>query len=238
MYKLEDRKIMFYGDVKFNLLPLLGWGSHSEVYKIKIEGKEYALKVFNEIYTEHLPDYEEKIDINIDSYVSPLRISYINGKFNGYLMKLCKGENLFDKRLNISVNGFYNSSRKLYDDTYALTKLGYSIFDLYSANVMYDKGFKMIDMDDYRKAYNYDFETLLRLNNIRINALLFDIFSKSTDTENLFIKNEYLCSIKNDFILGKITFDEFFSIIFNIIEGEDVSRISKIGKVLKKNFSI
>lgn len=238
MYKLADKKIMFYGDINFNLLPYLGWGSRSDVYKINIENNAYALKIFNGFCKEELDRYEEKLDIDIESYISPIKISYINGKFNGYVMKLCRGENLFDKKLNINISNFYKSAMKLYKDTYALSKLGYKIFDLYPANIMYDNGFKIIDMDDYKKNDTYSFDTLLKLNTIEINNILFEIFAKATDTESLFVKNQDLCKVRNDFILGKISFDEFFSIMLNIMNNREVYKLSKMGKVLKMKFGI
>ena len=104
MYKLENNKILFYGDViNFELLPYLGFGSIGDIYKFNIGNETFALKVFNDVLFNrdeadyYLHEYERLQKINIDSYVSPLKLLFINDKFNGYLMRYCKGKDL-DKK--------------------------------------------------------------------------------------------------------------------------------------------
>ena len=103
MYKIEDKKIVFSENLRFDVLPFLGLGSHGNVYKIKIGNSEYALKIFNGIWEEKVEDYERKLDIDIDSYITPIKLAYVDDMFVGYLMKLCRSKNLHDKKLNISI---------------------------------------------------------------------------------------------------------------------------------------
>jgi hypothetical protein len=50
---------------------------------------------------------------------------------------------------DITTEDFASSVVKLMNDTSKLSKLNYNIYDSFISNVMYDEGFKMVDMDDY-----------------------------------------------------------------------------------------
>ena len=145
MYKLTDKKIIFSLSEEFKYLPLINFTGKSDVYKIRVNNEMCALKIFTAPYEGTIEDYEAKLDINIDSYITPIRLSYLNGRFNGYLMKFCDGKDLSLRKLNIPVTEFAESSIKLIDDTEKLSKAKYRIYDVFRSNVMYDGGFKMID---------------------------------------------------------------------------------------------
>jgi len=239
MYKLEDRKIIFEDSNLFSHLPFLGDGSHADVYKFRIGKEIYALKVFNGLYKENIKDYEPKLDINIESYISPIKLLYVNDKFKGYIMRFCQGKDLEKRpKLSITVDEFARSASKLFDDTKKLTELKYSIYDSFISNVMYDNGFKMIDMDSYPYEINKSYSEIEDLNNIRLNQMLTDIFINSTGLAEMFFKNVDLKKKLANCTSGKILFEELFNQIcimaYNITD-EEIVNVSDIGKVLKKN---
>jgi len=238
MYKLEEKKIIFDDSKLFPHLPLLGYGSHADVYKFRIDKNIYALKVFNGLFKENLEDFESKLDINIDSYISPIKLLYVNDKFKGYLMKYCKGKDLEKKpKLQISVDEFALSSTKLFDDTKKLTELKYSIYDSFVSNVMYDEGFRMIDMDAYTYEGRKSYSEIENLNNIRLNQMLSDIFINSTGLAELFFKNVELKKKLISCTSGKILFEDLFNEVcmmaYNIAD-EEIINVADVGKTLKK----
>lgn len=238
MYKIEDKKIIFEDNKIFSYLPLLGFGSHADVYKLRIDNTIYAVKVFNGLYKEELKNYEQKLNINIDSYVSPIKLLYVNDKFKGYIMRFCNGKDLQRKPiLPISIGEFAQSVTKLFDDTKKLTELRYNIYDSYISNVMYDGGFKMIDMDSYPYEPNMSYSEIGELNNIRLNQMLCDIFINSTGLAGLFFSNVDLKKILVDCTSGKILFEDLFNQIcmmaYNSIN-EEIPNVKDIGKVLRK----
>ena len=97
MYKVEDKKIIFEDNKLFSMLPSLGYGSQGDVFKFRLDKDFYALKVFNGLNIEELENYEQKLNININSYIYQIKLLYVKDKFKGYLMKYCKGKDLQKK---------------------------------------------------------------------------------------------------------------------------------------------
>lgn len=241
IYKICDKTIKFYGNIDFDTthkLPILGFGSKSTVYKLRIGSKFYAIKIFNGERKEILENYESKAKIHIDSYISPLRIAYLNDKFAGYLMECCNGKNLAERKLNISVEEFARSSIKLFNDTRDLSLQKYQIFDTYLTNIMYDNGFKMIDMDDYYEKKDKSVEQIIEINENRLNQILSDVFVKNTGLASYMFDNIELQKLINDCKNGKIPFEELFNQVCTMVcknLGEKIDTVSDIGRVLKKS---
>ena len=237
MYKLEEKKIIFDDAELFQYLPSLGDGSQGEVYKFKMGNEIVALKVFHDFELPILSDYEKLLDVNIESYVSPLRLMYVNNKFNGYVMRLCKGKDLEKRKLNISIGEFAESTVKLMEDTEKLGKVNYSIFDSYITNVMYDNGFKMIDMDNYTYETNKTYDEIMRINNRRLNQMLCEIFIKNANLTKFYFSNVDFRKLMKKCEDGDILFEELFNDLctkaYNIADTE-LESISELGKVLVK----
>lgn len=239
MYKLEDKKIIFENDELFPHLPHLGDGAHSDVYKFRIGKEIYALKVYNGLFEESLENIENLSNIKIDSYISPIKLLYIKSNFNGYLMKLCRGGDLQKRRkIDITIDEFAQSSVKLFDDTKKLTELKYSIFDSYISNVMYDNGFKMIDMDEYPYQKDKKRSEIEFLNNRRLNQMLVDVFINSTGLASIFFENVELKKLMAYCTSGKILFEELFNKICMLAydyASEELTDVKDVGNVLRKS---
>lgn len=237
MYKVIGNKVLFQNGEMFRILKPIGFGSHSDIYKARIGSEMYAIKKYNWIYKEDRENIERKIDINIDSYVTPVKLMYISGRFDGYLMSLCKDKDLEKRRLNISVEEFSSSTDKLIEDTKKLSLLGYNIYDTFISNVMYDNGFKMIDTDDYPYNPNMSFDEIEQINTKRLNQMLSEIFIKNANLGNLYFSNvdfkKYIKRCEDGQILFKEMFDLLCSIANNEANGE-LTSISEVGKVLSK----
>ena len=162
---------------------------------------------------------------------------YISGKFDGYLMSLCRDKDLEKRKLNISIDEFFSSTDKLVEDTHKLSLLGYNIFDTFISNVMYDNGFKMIDTDDYPYNPNMSFDKVDQINMKRLNQMLSEIFIKNANLGNLYFSNvdfkKYIKRCEDGEILFKEVLDLLCSIANNEANGE-LTRISEVGKVLSK----
>ena len=241
MYKLEEKKIIFDSDELFPHLPSLGYGSQGDVYKFRIGNETFALKVFYNFELPILSDYQKQLDIDIDSYISPKRLMYVNDEFKGYIMRLCKGKDLEKRRLNISVDEFAESTVKLMEDTEKLSKINYSIFDTYISNVMYDDGFKMIDMDNYRYEENKTYDEIIRINNRRLNQMLSEIFIKNANLSTFYFSNVEFRKLMKKCEDGDILFEELFNDLctkaYNIADTE-LQNIGEVGKVLIKTKKI
>lgn len=237
MYKIEDKKIILPDDTLFKMLRPMEFGSHSDIYKARFETEMYAIKKYNWIYEESLENIERNLSIKIDSYITPLKLLYISDKFEGYIMKFCKGKDLSKRKLNISIDEFATSAIKLFEDTDKLSELNYYTFDTYITNIMYDNGFKMIDTDDYIFEHNYSNEELRELNKMKINKLLSEIFIKNAGLANLYFNNVNFQKLIDKCKDGQITFEELFNTLciraYNIADRE-LQNISDVGKVLKK----
>lgn len=243
MYKLESRPysiedgVIIFKDKNFceRTLPQIGQGSKSDVYKFRVDGKFYALKIFNSLYSPDIENFKRKMKIDIPSYVQPLMLSYFRDTFNGYLMLLCNGKDLEKRKLDITLEEFYRSFLALSSDTDKLTESGYTIYDAFISNIMYDNGFKMIDIDDYP----FGEQDREKLNEIRLNRSLLDIFLKTTRLGLLFVDVVELTKLKSLCESGSITFQEFYEIILSKILNDvdpDVTKLPELGKVLSKKY--
>jgi len=241
MHKIEGNKIIFDNDGIFKLLSPIEFGGHSNIYKLKIDGIIYAVKKYNWNYNEDEKSIENKISINIDSYITPQKLLYIGNKFEGYIMKFCKGKDLEKRRLNISVSEFAESTVKLMEDTDKLSKLKYNIFDSFITNVMYDDGFKMIDTDDYPYVQELSLNIIKQENTKRLNQMLCEIFIKNAGLANLYFGNVEFKKMMKKCEDGDILFEELFNSLctraYNIADRE-LENINEVGKVLLKSKKI
>lgn len=214
MYKLEEKKIIFDDEKMFAYLPHIGFGSQGDVYKFRIGSEIYALKLFNGLEKVVLKDYEQKLNINIDTYISPKKLLYVGPEFRGYIMKFCGGTDFSRKNsLNISIDQFAQSGLKLFEDTKKLTDLKFVIYDTYISNVMYDGGFKMIDIDRYTYEKNLSKDEINKKNNERINLMLIDIFKMSTNLDLLVNSSLEFGKIIRKCQDGYMTFEELFNML-------------------------
>jgi hypothetical protein len=237
MYNIEGKKIIFEDNKLFSMLPSLGYGSQGDVYKFRLDKEFYALKVFNGLNIEYLENYEQKLNINIDSYVSPIKLLYVKDKFKGYLMKYCKGKDLqMRPKLDITVSEFASSTVKLFEDTKKLTDLKYVIYDTFISNVMYDEGFKMIDIDNYPYELNKSLSEIDELNRLRLNKMLVTIFINTTGLASLAYTDVEFTKLLDKCTSGNIGFEELFNDLcmkaYNVADKE-IEKVEDIGKVLK-----
>lgn len=176
MYRIIGNKVLFPDNEMFEILKPVAYGSHSDIFKARIDKDMSAIKKYNWVYNEDKENIERKIDINIDSYVTPIKLLYVSGRFEGYIMPFCKGKDLEKRKLDISIDEFGTSTDKLMDDTHELSLLKFNIYDTFISNVMYDEGFKMVDTDDYPYVPELSLDEIEHLNNLRLNQMLTDIF--------------------------------------------------------------
>lgn len=241
MIKIEEKKILFDEEAKrmFRHMKPVDFGSHADVYKIRIEGELYALKIYNGLYKESYEECERKLNIDIPSYVTPKKILYINNKFSGYAMKFVEGKNLMDIGiLNISIDDFAKNASKLLSDTVEFSKTRYTLYDTFLTNIMYCKeGFKMIDTDDYKYEDNKSLEEIKKINSKRFNLLLIDIFIKSTGLNQEFQNDNLYKALKEDCISCVTPFEALFNYLcmkaYSSTD-ENIEKLQEVGKVLKK----
>lgn len=237
MYKKIGNKILFPDNEMFEILKPVDYGSHSDIFKARIDKDMCAIKKYNWVYNEDKENIERKIDINIDSYITPKWLLYIRGKFDGYGMPFCKGKNLEKRRLDISIDEFGTSTDKLMDDTHGLSLLKFNIYDTFISNVMYDEGFKMVDTDDYPYVPELSLDEIEHLNNLRLNQMLTDIFLKNANLGNLYFQNVEFKKFIKKCEDGEFLFKEMFDLLCGIAQNEangELVKVSEVGKVLSK----
>lgn len=236
-YKIVDNKVIFLNGMMFDFMKPVAYGSTSDIYKARIGNDMCAIKKYNGLVEVNQENIERKLEINIDSYITPVRLIYVSGRFDGYTMEFCKDKDLEKRRLNISVDEFSSSADKLVSDTHKLSSLSYNIYDTFISNVMYDNGFKMIDTDDYPYVPNLSYDEIDHINSMRLNHMLADIFIKNANLGNLYFGNVDFKKFIKKCEDGQITFKEMFSTLCNIANNEsngELTRISEVGKVLSK----
>lgn len=237
MYKLVGNKVLFPDNEMFEILKPVAYGSHSDIFRAKIDKDMCAIKKYNWVYNEDKENIERKIDINIDSYITPKWLLYIRGKFDGYGMPFCKGKDLEKRRLDISIDEFGTSTDKLMDDTHELSLLKFNIYDTFISNVMYDEGFKMVDTDDYPYVPELSLDEIEHLNNLRLNQMLTDIFFKNANLGNLYFNNVEFKKFIKKCEDGEYLFKEMFDLLCGIAQNEEngeLVKVSEVGKVLSK----
>lgn len=235
MYKIDNEKIVFDDNKLFAILPPLDFGSTSNVYKVRVKENIYAIKLFNGLQRVTLEGCKQLQKLNIDSFVSPIKLIYINDKFKGYAMRFCEGRCLALRKLDLPITEFATSTVKLLEDSEKLSEEKFQIYDGYITNGMYDNGFKIIDIDDYDYLPKTALSEIQSENRRRINLFLKDVFVKNTKLFN--IQDEKLKKVIKKCDKGEILFDEVFNIIcstaYNITDTE-ITNLSDIGKVLMK----
>ena len=233
MYKLYNDKIVFSNEKFLKQLKYINSGSHADVYKIKINGKNYALKIFNDECSESSKNFKNKISINIDSFITPLKLLYINKEFSGYLMKYCDGKDLSQIKLNISLNDFYNSYSKLALDVKKLSEFKLVMCDVFEGNIIYNNGFKFIDTDCYIYDEDVEIKYIYDINTRILDYVIMNIFLKGLDVNiNVY---KYIKDTVDGVRNSTITFDYAFNEICNKAkEVEDVKTLNQTGKVLNK----
>jgi len=239
---VEDKKVILSDREYFSYVRPIGEGSHSYIYRFRIGKDMYALKLYKDCFEKtDLEKIEHKLDIDIESYINPKKVLYIRDEYSGYLMKLCKGKDLEKRKLDITIDEFAKSVVKLMDDTTKLSKLNYNIYDSYISNVMYDDGFRMVDMDDYFYVPKDKFKNIEKTNDIRLNQMLCEIFIKNADLGRLYFNNVSFKKFIKRCEDGELSFDELFNILYieaiNIADIE-LKKISEVGKVLSKSKKI
>lgn len=239
---IEEKKVILHDREYFSYVRPIAEGSHSYIYRFRIGKDMYALKLYKNCFEKtDLEKIEHKLDINIDSYISPKKILYIRNEYSGYLMKFCKGKDLEKRKLDITIDEFAKSIVKLMEDTNELSALNYNIYDSFISNVMYDEGFKMVDMDDYFYVPKDKIKNIEKVNDIRLNQMLCEIFIKNADLGRLYFNNVAFKKFVKKCEDGEISFDELFNILcieaFNKTDIE-LQKISELGKVLSKSKKI
>ncbi len=242
VFKLEDKKIKFDSSFNFEALEYINSGGNATVYKLKVDDEYYALKIFKTLAPWKVEKFERKLDLSIPSFISPIKISYFNNKFNGYLMKLCRGDNLLEQNLDISIGDFIRSSDKLFYDTNLLSESKYLIQDISKTNVMFDGGFKVIDMDFYAYCPEGVFNDSInnigeirRYNKKSVTRVLIDIFAWNAEIKKLFEQVKELEQLENDCIIGKISLNQFLSTLCGLVcrnEEYESTKIEEVGKRL------
>jgi len=152
-------------------------------------------------------------------------------------MKYCKGKDLQRKpKLDITVGEFASSTMKLFEDTQKLTDLKYVIYDTFISNVMYDEGFKMIDIDNYSFEQNKNFGEIGEINRLRLNKMLVTIFINTTGLASLAYTDVEFTKLLDRCTSGNIGFEELFNELcmkaYNIADTE-IEKVQDVGKVLK-----
>ena len=140
-------------------------GTQAYVY----HDKKYAYKIykFNQkasimFHTMDMDYQLERLsEINLDSYVTPkFMIKDHHNHIAGYGMDYIKGNTLNRLNLKINVDKFIDDLKKLEEDTYKISEVGYSLRDENDRNIIYSdtQGFKVIDLDYGRfdSRYNPD----------------------------------------------------------------------------------
>ena len=235
MYKMDKEKIVFDDNKLFAILPAVDFGSTCDVYKVRVGNEIYAMKLFNGLQRVTEQGCKDLQKLNIDSYISPIKLIYINDRFKGYAMKFCKGSCLAKRILDLPITEFATSTVKLLEDTEKLSEEKFRIFDGFLTNGMYDSGFKIIDTDDYDYLPNTELSEIQIKNRKRINKFLKDVFVKNTKLYN--IPEEKIKKAIEKCETGEILFDEVFNIIcstaYNVTDTE-ITNLSDIGKILIK----
>lgn len=241
MYKLAENKVLFQNDEMFRMIKPVAFGSHSDIYKARIDNEMCAIKKYNWLFNEDFDSINKKLSINIDSYITPVRLLYISGKFEGYIMPFCKGKDLEKRKLDISIDEFSQSTIKLMEDTHKLSLMNYNIYDTFISNVMYEDGFKMIDTDDYPYVSNLSLDEIEQINNQRLNKMLSEIFVKNAGLGNLYFNSVEFKKLMKRCEDGEILFKDMFDLLCmrakDMANGE-LTNISEVGKVLSKSKKI
>ena len=213
MYTIKGNKIYFDKDFKVEDLEFLGSGANAKVYKIKIEDKWYALKIFSEYELWHDSWLEDKLDLNLESFIEPLKLVYINDIFCGYIMEYCKTKTILEEKPKLSIDEIVLHSLKLYEDTDKLSERQIIIQDEGVKNTVFENGFKLIDLDHYYKCplkgYFKDLDVIKDFNRQTITRLLINVYFHSVGLEGICYEDDKLKEKRDECLEGKMSLEDF-----------------------------
>ena len=134
-FTVEDKKVILLDREYFSFVRPIGEGSHSYIYRFRIGKDMYALKLYKGCFEKtDLEKIEHKLDIDIESYISPKKILYIRDEYSGYLMKLCKGKDLEKRKLDIRI---MPELKFVYDDSME-KQLIYAVKQMHESDIQVD----------------------------------------------------------------------------------------------------
>ena len=152
---------------------LIGKGSFGECY-LRKDGK--VLKIYYDNTANSIMSKDFIVGVINDTYIFPEEMVYFKNTPIGTVMKYIDSLPL-DKK-DVSINNIINSIPKAYSDTDLLSKQGIELWDVFSYNVLYDDGIKIIDTDFFnikKESNKLHYENIVTFNSC-FGVFLFGIY--------------------------------------------------------------
>ena len=159
----KNERVTTQDNKTFIVKDLLGEGGQGEVYLVDFEGKNYALKIYNDIPSSDFI-YNLKNNINrgapSESFLWPLLFINVNDKHIGYLMELRP------KNFNSFVS--YLTGTKVFKDQYTL--VSWCIELCLAFKKLHENGFSYQDLNDGSFFFDEETGKLLICDNDNVTA--------------------------------------------------------------------
>lgn len=199
--------------------------------------KDYqVIKIFKDNYrTEELfihkndiKDHVEKLsELNNDSYLAPIIQIICDGELIGYITLYGCRTTLAHIDRKMPMTELIEYYKKLEEDTYKVSEKGFWNHDLHDKNILAFDQLYVIDLD-HGEFYPYlDSDNLFKKNIKEVNYIIASSLCGCHDTYYKRVKacREYatLDNVLEEFVYGKMTFDEYINYINSTLKMENPS---------------
>lgn len=185
----------------------IGFGRTAICFFMK-NGK--VIKLFIETYNKKdlfayvknpIEHFSKISEIKNDTYIAPDELLVKDGEVVGYLYDYVYGKTL--KSYNYKLQPLINSYDKLMDDTYKISEQGFDLFDVHDKNILFDKNFRIIDLDQGEFS-ELDSNKLFLSNMKDINkTIIYNLFNVSIKDE-LFFRDYDENKLYNDALYNNV----------------------------------
>jgi len=186
----------------------LGDGEYAKVYDYN--GK--AIKIYdNDLEPKAIRSIERMSKYNDDIFVFPDDIVYVDDKIKAYTQEKVDGITLYHMIIAVLQN-YYDIDIELFMEDYQKLKKTIKrisdehiiVYDLHDENIMFNKGFKVIDTANYKIDYFRSKDDIYKSNMINFADLFVSEFIKlnsfSVDIVQEEIGNKYSVNYMDNFL--------------------------------------
>lgn len=187
---------------------LLGKGKYAKVYDYN--GK--AIKIYrNDLDRKRIKSIKTMSKYNNDIFIFPEKLVYIDDSIKGFTQEKVEGITLLEMKFAVLRDYFDVDFELLYEDykklKEAIKKISDEhliIYDLHDENVMFDKGFKVVDTEDYKIDYTRSKQDIYKSNMINFSDLFVNEFLNLNAFSTYLIQQEIGNTYYTDYM------DDFF----------------------------
>lgn len=217
-------------------LPLIGFGSQGAVYQWN---DEVAIKYFAydmDPSDRDLNKFEYFQSIKMTDFAFPEKLVFVGNRFYGYTMPLFKGFDLSRKPFKKDFELLKKAILRNEKNGENLSQYKIQFYDMYTANLIFLRNFKFIDLDSYNYIPSSSFQECLDYNQSALNYVCKEVVREGLNL-NVYQNENLFSTIQEKLNNGDMSAIEYINQIQKFLSetaGEEVKTLGKGARVLSK----